>query len=439
MTDPVVGSAVFIWATGWAWFSVRAALKGSRQLVHPLVGVAWFFFALPVALDFAVRPPELSPFPRVHEAQQDPTAYYLYLLFVAYLFPALVWSGKGRDFVVGAAGPRSFPFPLMVLLFAVALSPLGLVVAAPDPWVYSKYAISQSPDFGGSVADWHALVAAASRASMLAVGAIMLGVRRFHVPLGVLMGGILIADVWVTGKRSAVAMAGVIVLYALWQRGTIRGRGILALGLVAVVGLLGYSSGYQETYRSDSTLGAGYDTFRVDFGRDAEMRTSIYSEISEGVSSVLPEGINTVILYAATYVPRDMWPGKPLPYAQYYTSAALNSEPKEWGWGLTTSFFGEWVSNFGLLGLLISPIAYGLVVRWASGSRSPLIRTLGMGAVLLLLIQHVTAFYIVFLAWIALRVGEMFFVVDPPPSGETANLPSAGPGGASRMNVSWEG
>lgn len=397
-----------LWCTAWTLSSFVKMAQGHRQLAHLLMFVCWAFLVMPLLADYFVKEPSLGRFPRMASAYADAHTLNLYLIYISIIFPVLRIIGVGRETGWRMSAPLKTSSLVTGLALLAAVTPLGLAAFSPDPSIYLKYGAALGLQPGDPSTDWHAYIALSVRFSIFAVGLLLLSQKRLTVGYWILMVIILLGDSWVYGKRSPVAMSMAIVIFALWQRGVLKGGRLALVGIAAVLGMAYFSVNYQEAHRSDSSIGTAYEGFRVDYGRDLQTRTSLYSMTREDVPDVLPEGVSTYPLYAATYVPRDFWPDKPMPYAQYFTSAAFNSPPKEWGWGVTTTIFDEWISNFGLWAMVACPVAYALFVRWASASKSPLLKTVGLGICILLVIQHVTSFYGVFLLWVVLRLVESY-------------------------------
>ena len=395
-----------IWSSLWAIASLRRLVQGSRQLIHPVILIVWIFCVFPLIADSVMGAPEFSRFPRFAQASEDHAATDLYCVYLALIFPLLRLCGAGGDSEWSQGRALDASPAVRAISFILALLPFLLILVAPDPAMYLKYAAALDVKDGSAAAQWHAYVALAVRGSQFGVAVLLMTAKRMKFTYLICAVAVLFADAWVYGKRSTVAMAIILVLYALWQRGDLRGGRLLAFGAMGIAAMMAFSMKYQQAFRSESSVGTSYEGFRIDYGRDTQIRTSLYSYLNDHVSPVLPDGVNTLTLYFSTYVPRAIWPDKPLPYAQYFTSAVFNAPPQTWGWGVTTSVFEEWVSNLGLPALVLCPIVFALMVRWASGSESAIIKTMGLGVSILFVIQHVTSFYGVFLLWVVLRSVE---------------------------------
>lgn len=387
--------ATVAWTTWFLWLAIMKMRSGGNAPVHLAIVTMYIFFVAPLGLDLAFGAPDLSRFPGLSAAQASTRVDVIYLAYLAIMFPVVTTLGRSRESETKVESTRLSLGPSLRLILSLTLAlPLLMVLLAPSPSLYSNYAVSQSPDFFGEAALWHGYVIFSCRMAQMAGAALLLSARKVSFGLlGVVLGAFA-SVIWIDGKRSAVALSIALLLYVAWQRGALPGKRLVAAGLASATLLGVYSVSYQQSVRAESHTASSYEGFRIDYGRDAQIKFAIYSQDSPSRQQVLPDGVSTVPLYALQFMPRSIWSDKPLPYAQYFTSAVFNSEPKEWGWGLTTSWFGEWISNIGWVAFLVAPALYGLLCRAANRLRGSLSRSIAIICLLLLLVQHVTAFYV---------------------------------------------
>jgi hypothetical protein len=190
-----------------------------------------------------------------------------------------------------------------------------------------------------------------------------------------------------------------LIWITFWVRGKITPTVLLAGGLVTGVGFFIYSGWYQETLRptAASSPQVAYETARIDYGRDHDLKLAMYCEITNARQILSYRG-ESLVFYLTMAVPRSVWPEKPLPYSTYMAAAALNVKPRFFGWSVTTSILDEAITNFGWFGLLVGPLALTLICR--IGDRSdPLGKSLSVLIACLLLTVEITVFATLFLSW----------------------------------------
>jgi hypothetical protein len=173
--------------------------------------------------------------------------------------------------------------------------------------------------------------------------------------------------------------------------------------------LLGFSVQYQTQVRfMDSPFRAGgarelYDNLRIDFFRDNRVEMAVYATLEPELMQIVEYPGQTLLFDALFFVPRSVWPDKPWPYAVYFTSAMLNIfPPRSIGWGMTTSWLDEMVSNFGFVGMLVAPLSLLGLCRLGDSFRWPTLSLLTSLVVVLFLALQLSAFLAVFLLWIGL-------------------------------------
>ena len=216
------------------------------------------------------------------------------------------------------------------------------------------------------------------------------------------------AAVWLNGKRSVLAVAVIMMMTGLWLNGRLRGRKILIAAAVSVLLIASFSYWYQLTVRGiDPFIAANsdvYENFRIDYARDSRVKMAIFAELHPSTMSILEFRGQSLIFYATAYIPRTMWPGKPLTYACYFTSAMLGSSPQDSGWGMTTSIFDEAIANGSWLGLLAASLVIGILCRIGDSCSDVLVFLLTAIVASLLLTVELVAFAPLVLIWVTMIV-----------------------------------
>lgn len=90
--------------------------------------------------------------------------------------------------------------------------------------------------------------------------------------------------------------------------------------------------------------------------RSMHLRFAIYAWMHPADIHILDYPGQSILFSLFYWVPRALWTTKPWPYVQYYISGLLGYSSYNYssiGWGMPTSYYPEFVSNFGLIGLAV--------------------------------------------------------------------------------------
>jgi hypothetical protein len=180
------------------------------------------------------------------------------------------------------------------------------------------------------------------------------------------------------------------------------------LGLLLAFGIFSYS--YQTSLVRSIATKQVYEISRLDYARDPVLKLSIYSELNPDKLKILDHRLQTVYHALISYIPRFLWPGKPLPYDYqvYITAASFNISPKDVIFGLTGTWFAESLSNFGWVGAFIGPMTIALICRFGDSTRNNflIIFTSFLALYLLLLSLGYTVLFL--LIWLILLTREYY-------------------------------
>ena len=409
-------SLVKLATAGWlgclAWRSgARIATRRPRSVFFPIV-VLFLFFGLPLVFDVAIGQPRYELFPPIFVATRDAATSVMYCVAVASA-GALLWlgRGKGEPKWFGVVGKARISIPPTLKLVAVGclILPAIAVWWTPHPELYLSYGAVLTNALEMTNESGHDIVALATVLSIVGVCAIALSSKSVLRALIVLLPFIVLAA-WLNGKRHYIAFVLAILMYVVWRRGLASGRKLFVVGMICASGLAVFSYMYQSEMRGVAFAAGdreeGYENLRVDFGRDHVVQLALYPELGSGRARVLEYRGQSLLFTALFFVPRSLWPGKPLPYAQYATSAAFGTPPRLWGWGLTTSILDELVANTGFVGLLLAPLLLVVICRCGDRTRSEFVGCLSPIIACLLLVVQVSAFTVIACAWLVAGLWE---------------------------------
>lgn len=407
------------WTVYWAARSIKKSKRAAHSVIAPIL-IHCLFFGLPLILDAVIGLPDYHIMPGFMLAMNDENVSLIYCFYV-FLFPVVLWySGRSslRNSSVAFSKnsaettkthlwiPRWVHFLMTLSIFLPAV----VLMFAPFPQLYLLYGWTAMdlPWIPTEAADYHTLVNTVATLCVVGFAGLLATLPRLKPALIISYIPWVLLAIWIHGKRNIIAAVIIFSLMALWQRGYIRGKRIYSAGLLAIILVVGSSVLYQASVRkltaSTTSFEDVYANMRIDYGRDATSKLAIYAELHPDQVQILEYRGQSFLFLATILVPRSMWPDKPLPYAQYMTSAMFLRPPKLWGWGITTSWFDECLSNAGLLGVILAFAVPPLICKFGDSSRSSFVKFLTMIVSSSLLILQVAAFYPLLIIWLLLCV-----------------------------------
>jgi hypothetical protein len=296
------------------------------------------------------------------------------------------------------------------ILALVAPTPILLWLLAPDPGLYSTYAMVINTPLTPEEVEHHALLAASVKLSMLCLAGLLATANRCVVGHLVLYLVSLLPLHWLDGKRNSVALGLLLLLGCLWFLGRLRGIRLPIVATLLALLFAAFSIYYQENVRGIGGEGVAtrderYDNIRVDYGRDDVIKMAIYCELNPEMCQILDYRGQSLLFYLTVPVPREVWPEKPWPYAVYATRAALLT-PREGylGWGVTTSWLEEAIANLGIAGFLVGPLLIALLCYVGDSAKHPLVSVVTVLVATLFLTVQLVAFWPLFVVWLLLVV-----------------------------------
>lgn len=409
----VLQVVVTLWHTWWAARSLRALARGDRRTIMFVQLVFYFFFAVPQLLDLVIGPPTYSAQRGFILSQFDHSTNVIYLLYLAVTPLIFALLGGRASAIADTSGTtlRLGQLARVIAWAAMVLLPFVLVLA-PQPAQYLHYAAFIGHSIEGAD-QYHAFVVLI--ATLAAIAAVLVISAENSVTIArVTAGAFLLLSVWVHGKRSVVALTLLLILYLLWMRGVLRGWRFISAAVACGLALGVFSYAYQTNVREigndrpqrdqSRQASAFYVNYRIDYGRDAVAKQTIYAELNPEQVTILEYRGQSLLFDVAMLVPRRVWPGKPYPYPIYVTAAMFGIPPRDIGWGVTTSWLEESVANLGWIGILFGPAVPALICAVGDRQRSMLIGILTVSVGSFLLVLSLVAFFPLFALWLILVV-----------------------------------
>jgi len=359
----------------------------------------------------------------VYLAMTDPTTCILYDFFVIVSLSILFFLSKkvskkqsirNQGYLTilkgkGFSGRWSFLFRIL-LLFLMFL-PCVAVLFSPQPSVYLEFAYFYSNRTIASqeALSYHSIMLYVLYLSIFATMLyyfISKNKHNYNCYLAIFF------ITWINGKRTLMLFCLVGILAVDLLKGkfsTQRKKQIIKLVCFALVILL-----YFLLYNRITEKGSNrsfYYLYSTYFSRMCITQTAIYDRLYS--TQMLEYPGQTVIRNLLVWVPREIWPSKPILYTKYFTKYA-DSLSHYASYNLMVDMWSEFISNFGMLGPLLSGGALFIVAKQCEKTKSRLVYLVGVCfAVLYSVYGFENIVMILFFAWLGLiflsKVGKVIF------------------------------
>lgn len=403
--------------------SARAFYRSEGGGVVFLIPSLVFFYALPVFFDFISGVPfeSYSYNQNLMDALEDPATNILYNLYLSLVLLLFCFIAKNKASTAGKIIYNSTTFfyffrKWRALVWVVVFSPLMFALLSGDLAFYGEYVDRDrtSSNTFQILATKLAVVGMPLIAFYIAAN--IHGFKSSKNLVYLLSIFVLILFVllnsYIHGKRSVVAVFLFFFFLAFFVTGVVSRRTLtmFVLSLVTIFWIFIY--GYGKNIDGGSSLLEIASNLRIDFSRDYGVRFVIYHELMND-NNVLPYKGASYLAFLLFFIPRDFWEEKPYPYAVYFTNSFFGNFGGEYlyGWGLTTSFVSEAISNFGWFGLIVFPIFYIVAFRGLDASSRVPLKILGYLIMILLLVLHPIAFLPLILTFLILALVRKKIVI----------------------------
>lgn len=402
----------FVWLLGWALWALRRLLRRDQNSLLFAILLIFVLYGVPAGIDFAFGIPSYFKFPGYYRACHDPRTVAVACGYIS-LVPICWWffvRKRVKPLEAGLPLPSRLRTSHRLILHLGVLAPLLALLLAPDPMVYRTYGAAALRILTPYQQEYHHVLALLCTFAVLAAAGLVSGQRRLVSPQTFYLALMSLGAIWLHGKRSVVAFAAFVIGYQLWRRGWLSSKRLLPSLLVAALLLVGYTQIYQRLVReidSTHTSTAEYvERARLDFCRDHVLRLVIHAELN-AQARVLEHRGQSFLFIATVFVPRSIWPEKPLPYARYVVSAAYGVPPQYWGWGHPSSILDESLANLGWIGALLGPLFVAGIATLGNRARTPRSRALTALVVVSFLHVQLVSFAPVALVWFLILVLDL--------------------------------
>lgn len=211
----------------------------------------------------------------------------------------------------------------------------------------------------------------------------------------------------VNGKRTyLMIIVSVFFLIDLLREGSLKKIAPKYIALFGMVAFYFFAYMYitdKISYNSD-----WYYELQEYIFRSMHVRFSIYAVLHPTEIQILDYPGQSILQSIFFFVPREIWTSKPLPYIDYYMRGVLNlSSLSRVSYHMPASYYPEFVSNFGLIGMPLSLLFTVWITRFFD-KRKTICKLLGAALIALLNIYYyndllkIVALFILYL-WITER------------------------------------
>jgi len=404
----VLAALAFAWLLFLAAQTIRRLLRRGCSATDLVIAFYCLVSLAPIVQDTLLGVPRYSLFPGLRAAETDPATnviYYIYLMAapVPMLAVRSFWRYRPIKWRDAGCQIRSDMAPLRIYMVALLVCPaVYFLVAAPDYRKFLSYAIVLEKAF--TYDDWHFYNTLNFITYFCLFGAIVLLVttRRLWFDLLLVTPFLAFAN-YTNGKRNIVFFSALCCLLALRISKRIRTPALVCLLIVFAGAYAAYNAVYQDAYRNYVFVrDVNYDSVRLDWGRDADVKLALFSELNSDTASILEYRCETLIFNTLFFVPRVYWDDKPWPYSYYITARAMQVPYQQLKWGLTTSILGEAVANLGWFGCIAAPV-FLACLGWFGDRAGNAVMTLFTAAIAILsLMLMMPNFLPILLVWLVL-------------------------------------
>lgn len=304
--------------------------------------------------------------------------------------------------------------PLLIFFsIIIVLSPIVAIMLAPNMQLYlsdfGKLGMDQS-DLSLVDIVYHKKIAS-KFVTLAAFGVILLKIidkKNFPAYKFLRVVGIILVAL-VNGKRTFVTFLVIflVIMDFLLKKKKKYLRFNIAVSVVCVIVYFvaySYISGKYE-YNTD-----WYAVISEYFFRNNSVKVAIYSALNPEKLPILDYPGQTLLFDFLFFVPRSIWPTKPYPFPDYYTSAIFGfSTLTSIGWNFQTNIYAEWIANLGFFGFFITPVVLVIFCRIVNKSSGVVEYVLGAGFILLM---HVFEFSdmlkVMLMVWLTLLLSRKF-------------------------------
>lgn len=391
-------------------------IKGYKRFycIYPIIAVFDLVMVVPVFLEMLWGIPNI-PYPNFVRAMEDETTMIIYCFFV--LFAQVLFFvelkrikkkskkiKKSNDIQEKLVFVQNFKYKKYLLLFCYIIIIICVlaVLMSPMPSYYLSLRSVHFKVYDKIVSYSENVIRPLFELLIVAIITLKLLDSKNDFPRLLFRGMLVLFFTVVNGKRTyLMIIVAVFFLIDLLRKGSLKKIALkytLLFGLVAVYFVEYMYITDKISYNSD-----WYYELQEYIFRSMHVRFSIYATLHPNNIHILDYSGQSILYNLLFFIPRMIWASKPWPYIDYYIMGVLNlSSRNAITFHMPASYYPEFVSNFGLIGLPLSMIFTIWMTRYFD-KRKTICKLLGIALIALLNIYYyndllkIVAFFVLYL------------------------------------------
>lgn len=376
--------------------TVKRIFNNKANTLHYCIIAFFMVQVIPLVLKLFWGNPDTDSHIIMEKAMKDLRTCLIYDIFVILTMVLLSYAGKkisvknGRSLnsfslftnekILKALPFRDSSKALQIILATLSilifLPPIVAIIMAPNPIVYMRFSYFYTHDYRPEEMEYHnSIMSIALWISTLAI------LMKYYLKNKKSNLSYYIATIWITwidGKRTLTLfiLAGILAIDLVkgeFHRKKIRQ---IAKALIFNTVFLLYFIIYNRITGKESN-GPFYYMYNEYFARMSIVETSIYDKLY--TNTLLDYPGQSLLFNVLAWIPRRIWPEKPIMYCIYHTSYSDGySSSTRLNYNLQVNVWSEWISNLGILmGVVLAVAFLYFIVKKSIKSRSMIIYMLG--------------------------------------------------------------
>ena len=265
-------------------------------------------------------------------------------------------------------------YVMLIFMFA----PLVAAILAPSPQIYLNFSYFYTHNYSeySDITLYHRSVVAYSMYLSL-LGVCYRYYTRKNDRLNYLFYIVIIMDTWIDGKRTILLFLMIGILASDLIKGNYSNIKTKKKQIFKTIIFVSIIFLYFIFYNDKTGKGVGinfYYLYTVYFSRMSIVKTAIYDQLY--TNTILEYPLQTIIFNMLVWVPRAIWPDKPVMYCMYFTSYA-DGTTSILPYNLQVNVWSEFVSNIGIGGFILAVAFYYYIAKKSLQSNSSFVYLLG--------------------------------------------------------------
>lgn len=384
----MVNIFTILFCSFFLFLAIRKILSGFYSILHVCSIIFFAMQVLPLFVGILWENDSIHNLSsNMYRANIDVEVHYIYCLFccltMILLFALTRLTNSKENIQSFVLSKSNYTVYVNIFLLVGIFSPLLVWIMSPNPSIYFQFARFHRQDEGflnslDAAYVYHTIVMFKANCISFMSTLLFYGINKKNVAANVvvLLGIILFS--WLDGKRAFLVFALVaIVVIDVVQRRYLFEKYKLVIKSCC---FLFVSVLFFIIYKEISGKGAEADFFsnyQQYFSRMVCVKTSIYSILS---NQPMVEYPGQSLLYDFFFfVPRFLWPDKPVMFCKYFTAFAYNRDVAEFlSWNLHVNIWTEYIANLGALGYFFALTLITCVAKISDASTNMFLKFLGM-------------------------------------------------------------